>query len=367
MASHRPADKGSGACEGNTAPGVVVPRGRVVCPEGTRERPVGLLAASFGTRSVDVWMYDGVVPAASPGKVCQPMIELNNGKLRLKLELEIGGSIVDFSTHHGGQWIPIMRRGEEPLTKSSNASSFVLIPYSNRLRDGRFSFSGRSYQLRDAEKHAIHGDVRDRSLRILEQAEDRLVLELNPDEVSDLNFPFPFLARMVYALEGFEVTSRIELTNSGSESMPAGCGFHPYFNRRLPGSTGEVELQIKVSGVYPGETPLPTGPAIRIATKQDFSAQRPLDVVLDHCFAGWDRQALIEWPGSGLKARIQAEPGMEHVILFSPEGQEFFALEPVTNANDGFNLLAQGHKNCGVVVLKPGESLKTGFRIAMEG
>ena len=95
-------------------------------------------------------MYDGVVPAASVGKVRQPMIELNNGKLRLRLEPEIGGSIVDFSTHHGGQWIPIMRRGEEPLTKSSNASSFVLIPYSNRLRDGRFSFAGRSYQLRDS-------------------------------------------------------------------------------------------------------------------------------------------------------------------------------------------------------------------------
>jgi aldose 1-epimerase len=294
------------------------------------------------------------------------MIELNNGNLRLRLDPEIGGSIVDFSAKLGDRWIPIMRRGEEPLTKSSNASSFVLIPYSNRLRDGRFSFGGKSYQLRHAEKHAIHGDVRDRPLRVLEGSEDRVVLEFKSDEVSDLNFPFRFSARMIYALEGFELSCRIELVNVGTESMPAGCGFHPYFNRRLPGSTGEVELQIKVSGVYPGETPLPTGPAIPIAPQQDFSTQRPLDVVLDHCFAGWDRQALIEWPGSSVKARIQAEQGMEHVILFSPEGQEVFALEPVTNANDGFNLLVQGDKNCGVVVLKPGDALKTGFTILIE-
>ena len=294
------------------------------------------------------------------------MIELNNGNLRLRLDPEIGGSIVDFSAKPGDRWIPIMRRGEKPLTKSSNASSFVLIPYSNRLRDGRFSFGGKSYQLRHAEKHAIHGDVRDRPLKVLESSEDRVALEFKSDEVSDLNFPFRFSARMIYALEGFELSCRIELVNVGTESMPAGCGFHPYFNRRLPGSTGEVELQIKVSGVYPGETPLPTGPAIPIAPRQDFSTQRPLDVVLDHCFAGWDRQALIEWPGSGVKARIQAEQGMEHVILFSPEGQEVFALEPVTNANDGFNLLAQGDKNCGVVVLKPGEALKTGFTILIE-
>ncbi len=294
------------------------------------------------------------------------MIERNNGNIRLRLDPEIGGSIVDFSAKLGDRWIPIMRRGKEPLTKSSNASSFVLIPYSNRLRDGRFSFGGKSYQLRHAEKHAIHGDVRDRPLRVLEGSEDRVVLEFRSDEVSDLNFPFRFSARMIYALEGFELSCRIELVNVGTESMPAGCGFHPYFNRRLPGSTGEVELQIKVSGVYPGETPLPTGPAIPISPQQDFSTQRPLDVVLDHCFAGWDRQALIEWPGSGVKARIQAEQGMEHVILFSPEGQEVFALEPVTNANDGFNLLVQGDKNCGVVVLKPGDALKTGFTILIE-
>jgi aldose 1-epimerase len=294
------------------------------------------------------------------------VIELNNGNLRLRIDPQIGGSIVDFSAKLGDRWIPIMRRGKEPLTKSSNASGFVLIPYSNRLRDGRFSFDGKSYQLRNAEKHAIHGDVRDRPLRVLEGSEDRVVLGFRSDEVSDLNFPFPFSAKMIYALEGFELSCRIELVNVGTESMPAGCGFHPYFNRRLPGSTGEVELQIKVSGVYPGETPLPEGPAITIAPQQDFSTQRPLDVVLDHCFAGWDRQAVIEWPGSGLKAHIQAEQGMEHVILFSPEGQEVFALEPVTNANNGFNLLAQGDKNCGVVVLKPGEALKTGLTILIE-
>ena len=260
-----------------------------------------------------------------------------------------------------------MRRGENPLSKSSNASNFVLIPYSNRLRNGRFSFAGKSYQLCDADKHAIHGDVRDRALGVLEHTEDRVVMEFNSAEVSDLNFPFPFSTRVTYILEGFGLSSRIELTNTGSEAMSAGGGFHPYFNRRLPGSTGEVELQLRVGGIYPGDTPLPTGPAVPIAHQQAFSTQRPLDVVLDHCFAGWDRQAVIEWPGSRVKALLQADLGTEHVIVYSPEGENFFAVEPVTNANDGFNLLVQGNKNCGVVVLQPGEVLKTGFRISIEG
>lgn len=293
-------------------------------------------------------------------------MKLNNEKLRVKLVPEIGGSITECSVNRGGQWIPIMRSGEEPLARSSNASSFVLIPYSNRLRDGRFAFEGTDYQLRDAEKHAIHGDVRDREWKILEHTNERIVLAFNSEDFDDVNFPFPFSAKMIHALEGYSFISRIEVVNEGSHAMPAGCGFHPYFNRRLPGSTGEVKLQFTVSGVYPGETPLPTGPAVPLQPDQDFHVQRALDVELDHCFAGWNRQAVIDWSGSGITARIQADPGMEHVILYSPKGQNFFALEPVTNANDGFNLFGRGDRNCGVVVLQPGETLEAGFEISLE-
>lgn len=292
--------------------------------------------------------------------------ELNNDCLRVRVVPEIGGSIIECSFRHSGDWIPILRPGEDPLSRSSNASSFVVIPYSNRLRDGQFTFAGKQYQLRHADKHAIHGDVRDRPLTVVESRKDLIVMDFNADTVSDVNFPFAFSTRITYGLEGSGLVSRIELMNTGKEAMPAGCGFHPYFNRWLPGSTRDVELQFTVSGVYPGETPLPTGPPISISRDQDFHTRRPLDVILDHCFSGWDRHAVIDWPGSDVRAEIDADPSMEHVILYAPIGQDFFALEPVTNANDGFNLLAQGNQDCGVVILQPGEVLNAGFRIKIE-
>lgn len=46
-------------------------------------------------------------------------LELNNEKLRVRLVPEIGGSIVECSVNHAGQWVPIMRQGEVPLTKLS--------------------------------------------------------------------------------------------------------------------------------------------------------------------------------------------------------------------------------------------------------
>ncbi|MDT7044130.1 aldose 1-epimerase [Candidatus Nitronereus thalassa] len=293
-------------------------------------------------------------------------MELNNGKVRLKLNPEIGGSITECSINRGGEWIPILRPIEEPLNRSSDAASFVLIPYSNRLRDAKFFFQGKEYQLRGREKHAIHGDVRDRALQIINHSGDRVSLGFDSIKAGDVNFPFPFFAKMTYALEDYTLTSRIELQNVGSGPMPAGCGFHPYFNRRLEGSTGEVELQLTVNGVYPGNTPLPSGPATPLQPEHDFHVRRPLDVVLDHCFAGWNGQALIDWPGSGVQAFIQADASMKHVILYSPPYKRFFALEPVTNANDGFNLYAQGDLNCGVVVLQKGEILQAGFSMSLQ-
>jgi len=293
-------------------------------------------------------------------------IEINNGKLRVRLVPEIGGSIIGCAINRDGQWVSVMREGEYPLSKSSNASSFVLIPYSNRLRDGRFLFEGKSYQLRDGDKHAIHGDVRDRPLSVREQAKDHVTLHFDSRNFANLNFPFPFVAHVSYVLEDNSLISRIEVINVGSHNMPAGCGFHPYFNRRLPGSTREVELQLAVKTVYPGKTPLPTGSAVPIEAYQDFSRPRPLDFELDHCFAGWSRQAVIEWPGTRITVRFEAEAPMEHVIVFSPPDKEFFAIEPVTNANDGFNLYAKGDANCGVVVLQPGESLSAGFRMQID-
>lgn len=293
-------------------------------------------------------------------------IELNNGKLRVRLVPEIGGSIIECAVNRDEQWISLLRDGENPLKKASNASSFVLIPYSNRLRNGRFTFAGKNYQLRDGDKHAIHGYVRDRPLSVRRQTNEQVMLDFDPRHIANLNFPFPFAACMSYALEDSSLVSSIEVINTGTHSMPAGCGFHPYFNRRLPGSTGDVELQLAVKGVYPGDSPLPTGSAVPIEIYQDFSRQRPLDVELDHCFAGWNRQALVHWPGTGMTARIEAEASMEHIVVYSPKGKEFFALEPVTNANDGFNLLAKGDANCGVVILNPGESLTASFRMLID-
>ena len=61
---------------------------------------------------------------------------------------------------------------------------------------------------------------------------------------------------------------------------------------------------------------------------------------------------------------VLAEP-FRHLVLYVPAGEPFFAVEPVSNANDGFNLLARGVADSGVRVLAPGETLGGTVRIAV--
>jgi aldose 1-epimerase len=43
-------------------------------------------------------------------------------------------------------------------------------------------------------------------------------------------------------------------------------------------------------------------------------------------------------------------------VVYIPTGKPFFAVEPVTNANDGFNLYDKKIPGSGVFILPPGKS-----------
>jgi len=295
-----------------------------------------------------------------------PSVLLANDRLRLALEPEIGASVTAFEACLSGAWAPVLRPTGRPLERSSNASCFTLAPYSNRIRDGVFVFEGRRHPLRHPEKHAIHGDVRDRAWRVLSASGEEARFELDARALPDFNFPVPIVARVTHALEGMAWTLSLRLENAGSEPMPMGMGFHPYFERALGGRAENVELALRVGGMYPGDGPLPSGPPVGVPPACDFSRLRPLDVAIDRCFAGWDGRASLRWPVSDVVLHLEATPPFRHVIVFSPESRPWFALEPVSNANDGFNLLAAGQSDTGVVVLAPGEALEGSVRLVLE-
>jgi aldose 1-epimerase len=296
-------------------------------------------------------------------------VTLENEFLRAVLAPESGVSLLAFHGRIGDSWLPLAPDSREPAC-DLKCASFLMAPYSNRIENGRFAFGGDNYQLDRGDQHAIHGDVRTRSWKVNERTDTRLCCDFDTAEHKRINWPWPFFARAECSLEGRTFTSRFALRNGGESSMPAGFGWHPYFSRTLTAPREPVHLCFRVEAAYPdgNDNRIPSGPPEPLAPLQDFSAEKALapDNFLDTCCRGYDGGGYIAWPHSGVRLRFACSPACSHLVLYNPAGKPYFAVEPVTNANDGVNLLARGDAGCGTTVLEPGESLGASFSLHLE-
>ena len=227
------------------------------------------------------------------------------------------------------------------------------MPFSNRIADARFRFEGRVYELPRnflPEPHAIHGQGWQHPWRPAELTATRAELTF-AHAVS--NTPLDYRARQTFELGEGGLAVTIEVRNAGGAPMPAGIGLHPYFPR-----TAGVRLRARLDHVW-----LPDGrnipkKRVPLPARWDFTnGLRLAALELDHCFGGWDGRAEIRWPEHDLTLEIEAGPPFGHLVIYVPAGQDFFCVEPVSNANDGFNLLDRGVPGTGVRVLAPDEAL----------
>ena len=118
---------------------------------------------------------------------------------------------------------------------SSSGRGQVLIPWPNRIQDGRYSFDGQEHQLPldDVEEQdAIHGLVRWGSWIAGDRAENRVVMEhaLHPQP----GYPFSLALSVEYLLSDDGLLVRTTATNRGPRPCPYGSGNHPYLTLAGP-------------------------------------------------------------------------------------------------------------------------------------
>ncbi len=298
---------------------------------------------------------------------------LENDALRLVIAPDLGASPTAFELCLNDAWHAVMRpTSAQTLERGQSTafSSYTLAPYSNRIRDNQFSFQGRTYPLRGnwLGSTTIHGDVRDRPFQIARPDLSTITCHYDSRLVQDGNFPFDYALQKTYKLEKSTLEIRLELTNVSSQAMPAGLGIHPYFVKFLNGSSAPPVLHFRARGVYDvDELIIPSAAAQPIAPELDFSEPKSAYLMpIDRVYNGWNGHASLDWPGSGARMVIEADAVYGHFVVFNGDPDGTLALEPVTNATDGFNLMAQGVPDTGVAILEPGESLRGSIWIRLE-
>lgn len=285
---------------------------------------------------------------------------LQNAHWQVGVLPETGGSIAYARVRYNGVWLDIMRpTPEADYDNSSKCSSFIMLPWANRIRAGKFSFEGQDYQLDTTpdDGTARHGDVRKRIWEIEEFHSDHLRLAFDSSAHHQLNFPFAFSAVAEYTVEEGVFTLSLTLKNDDTRRMPAGFGHHPYFVR-ASGDNAPL-LHVPCHRHFELHDAMPTAAAVALPPEIDFRSLRALDPKqkLDHLLTERmpDDPLRIVYPAWQFALEMRCDRLFKHVILFTPD-EASVAIEPMTIANDGFNLMQQGIEGHGTFILEPGET-----------
>ncbi|WP_421735383.1 aldose epimerase [Cellulomonas sp.] len=277
-----------------------------------------------------------------------------------------------------GVWRDLLRPTRRTaLGEPEKCSSFPMVPWSNRIRDGVLPFGDRTWQLQrnGADGTAIHGAARHSAWTVTDRTETRVVLELDTTGLVGVNFPWQFRAQITYALAGGKLVVGTSVRNVDREPFPAGFGHHPYFQRTLspvgtaaPPTPGQPVLEVPAHQGYSLVNALASGPAGPVPQRADFRVARPLtSTFVDDVLTAWEPGApvRISYQDLGVSVDLHADPVYAHLVLYAPRKRPYFAVEPVTNVNNGFSLHAAGVPGTGVFVLEPGEERCGGFTMTL--
>lgn len=223
----------------------------------------------------------------------------------------------------GGRFASLMVGGHELLVTEGHGpiwwGCYPMAPFAGRIRDGRFRFRGRTYQLPlTMPPNAIHGTVFDRHWEVTALAAGRAEL------TTDLGRDWPFRGRVVQTIAllpgGLEATLEVQ----ARDAMPVALGWHPWFRRSIGGS--DVQLEFEANGMYArGPDGLPTGAVTP-------PAPRPWD----DAFTEVVLPPRLTWPGV---LTLDLRTTAPFWVVFD-ERDEAICVEPQTAPPDAFNLAA---------------------------
>lgn len=252
---------------------------------------------------------------------------------------------------------------------------FILWPIPNRVRNKKFEFEGKIYDLKDITRKSgnsplIHGLVDDIPWQIGE-------IKANKNSIRASTFIyvlpgtkiykyFPFKSRLLLEFtlsqEGLKIAYTVH--NLSKTNLPFGFALHPYF----PISRDEkTSIFLSTASIMESDKELlPTGKLINIK-KTDFNLNKGLPITklkLDHVFTDLDRskEPYIDYAEKKIRVLFETSSDFTHAVLYTKQ-KSYFCLENQTGSTDMINLYTRGIKEnnpnlikaAHLLILKPGK------------
>lgn len=232
-----------------------------------------------------------------------------------------------------------------------DGTAMVLFPFIGRCCEDRYLLDGKSYPM------GLHGFGWKKEFTVVEQEENRCVLELRDSPDTREIYPFAFALRVGFCLEGGELKVRFTVENQSDAPMPFALGWHPGFQLAGPpenyrvrfGADALEEVKIVTKCMVTGET------APMALEDGCLNLDRKLFTDSARIFRSPGEEAVLEDRAGKVLARVKF-PGFANVALWQTlgSGAEFICIEPWLSRPGKFDMveeLGQDDKT----VLAPGE------------
>jgi aldose 1-epimerase len=235
----------------------------------------------------------------------------------------------------------------------------LLAPFANRLDEQAFYANGKKYSFDMGLGNVrgaipIHGFLTGaKDWRLVEAKADAqaawvtstLDFYRNPQWMKQ--FPFAHTITMTFRLQDGALEVRTRIDNLSNDAMPVAIGFHPYFQLTdSPRDEWTVSLDAKAH--YKLATNLiPTGETEPVEQLSPNPHAIPLkDLALDDVFGDLTRdkdgRAVMGVRGKMQQLDVALGPNYRAMVVYSPKGSNFIALEPMVGVTDSMNLAQKG-------------------------
>jgi aldose 1-epimerase len=275
-----------------------------------------------------------------------------------------------------GQLLDLLYADPDFLTggRPTRSGIPILFPFPNRIHDGRFTWSGKQYQLPlndGPQRNAIHGFVVSRPWRVVDSGKNEASAwvmgafqrSVDAPDISGL-WPADYEIRVTYRLGSASLRIEAEVHNPDTVPLPFGLGYHPYFRMPfVPGiAANDCTVQMRASSLWQLAESLPTGQKSPPDVARDLNQPRRFtelnldDVYTDLDFAPRSPDGLIEHGAihcGEWTLRLFSSMAFREMVLYTPGHRQAICLEPYTCATDAVNLQARGIE-AGWMELKPG-------------
>jgi aldose 1-epimerase len=258
---------------------------------------------------------------------------------------------------------------------ADGARGQTLIPWPNRVRDGRWQWDGSSHQLAltEPEQHnAIHGLVRWLGWNVVERSEQSVTVACT--SWPQLGYPWQLDVAVRYTLDADGLTVMQSVTNRGTSPAPIAAGAHPYITAGTA-TVDDALLHIPADNrIETGDQQIPTGTVAVDGTPYDFRTPRRIgDTQIDYTFTGLHRDERgrftlrLERPHDAHAVEAWVDESYPFVEVFTGDAlpdvgrrRRGLGVEPMTAPPNG---LASGE---GLVALDPNETWngRWGIRVA---